>query len=172
MSVLVAPRPQDRFCIGGKVGHFLQTECLPCPCLVVDLDHIRTQYRRFVSCFPEAILCYAVKANPAPEILSLLAQEKSCFDVASIPEITAVLKHGVDPRHLSYGNTIKKEEDIEKAYALGVRAFAFDSREELEKIHRVAPDSEIFCRTLCDCGEPIGPYLESLVVRWIWRCGL
>jgi len=35
-------------------------------------------------------------------------------------------------RHL-YGNTIKKERDIARAYALGVRLFAVDCQAEVEK---------------------------------------
>jgi len=51
----------------------------------------------------------------------------------------------------SFGNTIKKERDVARAYALGVRLFAVDCTAEVEKIARVAPGSQVFCRILSDC---------------------
>ena len=91
---------------------------------------------------------YAVKANPAPEILSRLAALGCSFDVASPGEVAMALEAGADPSRISYGNTIKKEADIAGAFALGVRLFAFDSEAELAKIARAAPGSRVFCRIL------------------------
>ena len=59
---------------------------------------------------------YAVKANPAPEVLSLLASLGSCFDTASVAEIEMALAAGATPDRISFGNTIKKERDIARAY--------------------------------------------------------
>jgi ornithine decarboxylase len=69
-----------------------------------------------------------VKANPAPELLSLLVSLGSCFDTASVAEIELVLAAGATADRISYGNTIKKERDIARAFALGVRLFAVDCR--------------------------------------------
>ena len=93
---------------------------------------------------------YAVKANPAPEILDLLAGLGSCFDTASMTEIEQALAAGATPDRISFGNTIKKEKDIARAYALGVRLFAVDCEAEVEKIARAAPGAKVFCRILCD----------------------
>ena len=54
------------------------------------------------------------------------------------------------PDRISFGNTIKKERDIARAYALGVRLFAVDCEAEVEKIARAAPGAKVFCRILCD----------------------
>ena len=62
-----------------------------------------------------------------------------------------VLAAGATPDRISYGNTIKKERDIARAYALGVRLFAVDCVAEVEKIARAAPGSRVFCRILSDC---------------------
>jgi ornithine decarboxylase len=94
---------------------------------------------------------YAVKANPAPEVLSLLAKLGSCFDTASVPEIEQVLAAGCPAERISYGNTIKKERDIARAHALGVRLYAVDCKAEVEKIARAAPGARVFCRFLFDC---------------------
>jgi ornithine decarboxylase len=121
------------------------------PCLVVDLDVVRGNYQTFAKALPDTRVFYAVKANPAPEVLSLLAGLGSCFDTASIPEIEMVLAAGASADRISYGNTIKKERDIARAFALGVRLFAVDCKAEVEKIARAAPGARVFCRILFDC---------------------
>ena len=121
------------------------------PCLVVDLDTIRDNYNTFAKALPDTRVFYAVKANPAPEVLSLLASLGSCFDIASVAEIEMVLATGVTADRISYGNTIKKERDIARAYELGVRLFAVDCKAEVDKVARAAPGSKVFCRILFDC---------------------
>ena len=121
------------------------------PCLVVDLDVVRDNYQNFAKALPDTRVFYAVKANPAPEVLSLLAALGSCFDTASVPEIEMALAAGASAERISYGNTIKKERDIARAFALGVRLYAVDCQAEVEKIARAAPGSRVFCRILSDC---------------------
>ena len=121
------------------------------PCLVVDLDVVRDNYGAFAKALPDSRVFYAVKANPAPELLKLLAGLGSCFDTASVAEIEMVLAAGAAPERISFGNTIKKERDIARAYALGVRLFAVDCKAEVEKIGRAAPGAKVFCRFLFGC---------------------
>jgi ornithine decarboxylase len=121
------------------------------PVLVLDLEQVRENYTNFAKALPDTRVFYAVKANPAPEVLQLLADLGSCFDAASIPEIEMVLATGVTPDRISFGNTIKKEADVARAYTLGLRLFAVDCEAEVDKIARQAPGSKVFCRILCDC---------------------
>src|SRR6202051_2218605 len=121
------------------------------PCLVVDLDIVRENYRAFAKALPDSRIFYAVKANPAPELLALLVSLGSCFDTASVAEIEMVLAAGAAPDRISFGNTIKKERDIARAHELGVRLFAVDCKPEVEKIARVAPGARVFCRILFSC---------------------
>jgi ornithine decarboxylase len=133
-----------------RILDFLASERPDGPCLVVDLDVVRENFERLASAFPATGIYYAVKANPAPEILELLASLGSSFDTASVAEIRMALAAGATPDRISYGNTIKKERDIAAAYELGVRLFAVDCVEEVEKIARQAPGARIFCRVLTD----------------------
>src|SRR6478735_6903279 len=64
-----------------------------------------------------------------------------------------VLAAGATPDRVSYGNTIKKERDIARAFALGVRLYAVDCKAEVEKTARAAPGSRVFCRILSDSGH-------------------
>ncbi|WP_336277092.1 type III PLP-dependent enzyme [Bartonella sp. CB178] len=133
-----------------RIRDFLATHRSEGPCLVVDLDIVRENYLNFEKSLPRSRIFYAIKANPAPEILSLLVSLGSSFDAASVAEIEMALKAGAVPERISFGNTIKKERDIARAYAFGISLYAVDCVEEVEKIARAAPGSRVFCRVLTD----------------------
>jgi ornithine decarboxylase len=134
-----------------RIREFLRNRRDDGPCLVVDLDVVRENYQAFAKALPDSRVFYAVTANPAPELLRLLASLGSCFDTASVAEIEMVLAAGVAPNRISFGNTIKKERDIARAYELGVRLYAVDCKAEVDKIARAAPGAKVFCRFLFDC---------------------
>ena len=133
-----------------RIREFLRQHRPDGPCLVVDRDVVRTNYEAFARAMPDSRVYYAVKANPAPEILKLLAELGSCFDCASLAEIDMALAAGATADRISYGNTIKKERDIAAAYARGINLYAVDCREEVDKITRAAPGARVFCRILSD----------------------
>jgi len=118
------------------------------PFLAIDLAHVQSKYLELQREFPHAAIHYAVKANPSPEIIQLLAALGSRFDIASRYELDLCLSLGVSPPWLSYGNTVKKAVDIAYAFACGVRIFSFDSEAELEKLGRYAPGADVQCRLL------------------------
>lgn len=133
-----------------RIIDFLNTRRPDGPCLVVDLDVVRDNFTAFRRALPDSAIYYAVKANPAPEILRLLASMGSSFDAASVSEVELALEAGATPDRISFGNTIKKERDIARAFLLGVTMFAVDCVEEVEKIARAAPGARVFCRVLTD----------------------
>src|SRR5436190_3285485 len=100
-----------------RIRAFLRSRVDDGPCLVVDLDVVRENYLAFAKALPDTKVFYAVKANPAPELLALLAALGSSFDTASIAEIESVLAAGAPADRVSFGNTIKKERDVARAYA-------------------------------------------------------
>jgi ornithine decarboxylase len=139
-----------------RIREFLRNRREDGPVLVVDLDIVRDNYSKFARALPDTRVFYAVKANPEPAVLKLLAELGSCFDTASVVEIGLALDAGATPDRISFGNTIKKERDIARALELGVRLFAVDCEAEVEKIARAqaltgAEDVKVFCRILCDC---------------------
>jgi ornithine decarboxylase len=134
-----------------RIQDFLRNRREDGPCLVVDLAVVRDNFQTFARALPDSRVFYAVKANPAPEVLSLLASLGSCFDTASVAEAEMALAAGATADRISFGNTIKKERDIARAYALGIRLFAVDCKAEVEKVARAAPGAKVFCRFLFDC---------------------
>jgi ornithine decarboxylase len=133
-----------------RIRDYLRANPSDAPRLVVDLEVVERNYEAFAHALPDTRVFYAVKANPAPEILDLLARLGSSFDCASVVEIEQVLATGATADRISFGNTIKKERDIARAHALGVDLFAVDCTAEVEKIARAAPGARVFCRILCD----------------------
>lgn len=125
----------------------------PTPFVMINLDNIRKKYAELTNCFPMAKIYYAVKANPAVEILRLLQELGSHFDIASIYELERVLAVGTPPEKVSFGNTIKKARDIRAFYERGVRLFATDSETDLRNIAREAPGSKVYVRVLTEGGE-------------------
>src|SRR5690348_14269517 len=80
-----------------RIRHFLAGRRFDEPCLVVDLEIVRDNYAAFARALPDTRVFYAVKANPAPELLKLLAGLGSCFDTASLADIEMVLAAGATP---------------------------------------------------------------------------
>lgn len=80
-------------------------------------------------------ILYAVKANPSPwAIAALAANGVTSFDAASLTEIEAVSRHAPDAR-IAFMHPVKSRHAIERAYFdHGVRIFALDTHEELDKI--------------------------------------
>lgn len=120
------------------------------PFVVIDTQTIATSYDALGQCFPFAKVYYAVKANPAVEIIRLLRDKGSNFDIASIYELDKVMNEGVGPERISYGNTIKKARDVRYFYEKGVRLFATDSEADLRNIAKAAPGSKIYVRILTE----------------------
>ncbi|MCX7376229.1 MAG: type III PLP-dependent enzyme [Alphaproteobacteria bacterium] len=133
-----------------KIARFLADHQPATPCLVLDVDRVESNFRAIRDALPLAQIYYAVKANPAPQILDRLVMLGSRFDAAGIEEIDACIAAGALPQAISFGNTVKKVSAIQRAHNAGVDMFAFDSDEELEKIAAHAPRSRVYCRILVE----------------------
>jgi len=123
------------------------------PFVVIDTGTFERQLDHLLGCFPTARIFYAVKANPAPELLKILRDKGCNFDVASRYELDKVLALGVSGDRVSYGNTIKKARDIRYFYEKGVKMFATDAEADLRNIAKAAPGARIFVRILTEGSE-------------------
>ncbi len=146
----MSANPHDFYAPADWAKIYEETKRHETPSLVVHLGIIERKYREFCKLFPYSKCHYAVKANPAPEVVSLLRDLGSNFDVASVYELDLLLSLGVDPSRISFGNTIKKARDIQYAYEKGVRLFATDSLPDVDNLAKFAPGSDIFIRLLAE----------------------
>lgn len=143
--------PLQRFISEEKFRQLKEkTSASETPVLVVDLDVIRHKYAEINKFLPEAQIYYAMKANPMNEVISMLHELGSNFDVASRYELDQILSLGIAPDRISFGNTIKKKKDIEYFYRKGVKLFATDSEYDLKNLAEFAPGSKVFFRILTE----------------------
>ena len=126
------------------------SENIPTPFLLIDLNVVKKNYLNLKKNLPMATVYYAVKSNPMEEVILLLKELGSNFDVATIYELDQLLKLGISADRISFGNTIKKSRDIAYFYSRGVRLFATDSEEDVRKIAVNAPGSKVFFRILTE----------------------
>jgi ornithine decarboxylase len=111
--------------------------------VILNRPHAATRAARFfVDRFPGKVL-YAVKANPAPDLIEVLWNAGvTHYDVASIAEVRLVRRTLPDAT-LCFMHPIKTAGAIREAYfEHGVRTFSLDSLEELEKIVSACADPE------------------------------
>jgi len=120
------------------------------PFVVIDRRIIRQHFNDLRAFFPFASIYYAVKANPGIEILELLRDMGSSFDIASTFELDKVMGLNVDASRCSFGNTIKKRKDIRYFFDKGVRLFVSDSEADLRNIASEAPGAKVYIRLLTE----------------------
>jgi ornithine decarboxylase len=127
------------------------------PTVIFDLEVMRAKYRALEAGLGDAAIFYAVKANPAPEVVGAVAALGGRFDCASKGEIDLCLGLGIAPERIAFGNTIKRAADIAHAHAMGVEQFAADAEEELHKLAAHAPGARVIIRMLVEASEADWP---------------
>jgi len=125
------------------------------PLFVVDHDVLRRNYAEFKRALPRVQAYYAVKANPAPEIVRTFYRAGASFDVASIGEFRLVYENIRDlpPKErqdyiwdkIIYANPIKDRATLEELDPYKPLV-TYDNREEIRKIHRHAPHAGLALR--------------------------
>jgi ornithine decarboxylase len=125
------------------------------PLVVVNHDAIRENYAAFKRHLPRVQAYYAVKANPAPEIIRTLYQAGGSFDVASLPEFLLVYelikKRPARERQdfvwdkIVYANPVKAKDTL-RALDEYKPLVTFDNRAEIGKIHECAPHAGLLLR--------------------------
>lgn len=125
------------------------------PVVIIDHDVIRKNYAEFKKHLPKVQAYYAVKANPAPEIVRTLYQAGASFDVASLPEFMTVYENvrSLSPKQqqdfiwdkIIYANPTKPKETL-LALDKYKPLVTYDNLAELEKIRKFAPHAGVVLR--------------------------
>ena len=107
--------------------------------LVTNLTSVISQYKQWTHELPMVEPHYAVKCNPDPVILRLLASLGCSFDCATMGEIDLVLNGlgnycRVSPDSIVYANPAKMNHMIQFAMDNEVRLTVFDGEDELYKL--------------------------------------
>jgi len=155
------------------------------PLVIIDHDVLRKNFASFRRRLPKVQAYYAVKANPAPEIVRTLYKAGASFDVASLPEFLLVyenIKHLPAKERqdfiwdkIIYANPIKPRETLQELDQYKP-LLTYDNIDELHKIKRYAPNAGLVLRLRvpntgsmvelsskfgCDTGEAVDLILEA-----------
>ena len=122
------------------------TEDYSQPVLVMSRQRLRDNARRFMAAMPRVRAHFAVKANADTEILQIFKEEGTCFEVASIAEIDAMVELGANMETVFYSNPIKSPVSIAHAAKSGFLWYCVDTPEEVAKIAAIKPDAKLYLR--------------------------
>ncbi|QLG71632.1 hypothetical protein HG535_0B06780 [Zygotorulaspora mrakii] len=117
---------------------------------ICDIGEVERLHRNWCEQLPRVQPFYAVKCNPDTRVLEKLSALKVNFDCASKAEIEKVLSLGVSPDRIIYANPCKASSFVRYAARSNVLKSTFDNVEELYKIKRFHPKSELFLRIATD----------------------
>ena len=125
------------------------------PLVVIDHDVLRRNYAEFRKHLPQVQAYYAVKANPALEIVRTFYAAGASFDVASLPEFMTVYENirALPAQEqqdfiwdkIIYANPTKPKETLQSLDPYKPLV-TFDNLGELEKIKRFAPHAGVVVR--------------------------
>lgn len=93
---------------------------------------------------------YAVKCNTDAKVVELLGHLGANFDCASKNEIDRVLALGFDPSRIIYANPCKTNSFIRYACEKKVDLTTADNAQELYKLHKFHPHTQILIRIITD----------------------
>jgi ornithine decarboxylase len=125
------------------------------PLVVIDHDIIRKNYAAFRKYLPKVQAYYAVKANPAPEIVRTLFRAGASFDVASLPEFMLVYENirqmpAKEQQDFIWDKIIYANPTKPKETLLELDQYkplvTFDNLNELKKIRQFAPHAGVVLR--------------------------
>jgi ornithine decarboxylase len=125
------------------------------PLFIVDHDVLRRNFAEFRRRLPRVQAYYAVKANPAPEIVQTFYAAGASFDVASIGEFRLVYENikGLPAKQrqdfiwdkIIYANPIKDRATLEELDPYRPLV-TYDNFEEIGKVRRHAPHAGLALR--------------------------
>ena len=129
-----------------KVLRYLDKEKIETPFLLIDSDKVREKTSMIGRYIKNSKVFYAVKANPDGDILNFLNDLKMGFEISSEGELEILSSLGVEPERIISSNPIKSLKFLKMAATYGIKYFAFDSAEEVDKLSRFVPHCNVYIR--------------------------
>ncbi len=118
---------------------------------VYDLGALHRLFTAWTAAFgPALVPHFAVKANPDPGLLRVLAVLGAGFDCASRAEICLVQGLGVPAHRIIYAHPCKPPAELRFACARGVAHTTFDNAGEVAKLARWHPGARALLRIRAD----------------------
>ncbi|MBL0298155.1 MAG: pyridoxal-dependent decarboxylase, exosortase A system-associated [Betaproteobacteria bacterium] len=126
--------------VGGQRLGRLAERVGQTPFYAYSRDLLRARAARLRGALPPAVkLHYAMKANPMPAVVGLMATLVDGIDVASAGELKVALDAGADPAEISFAGPGKRDPELRQAVASGVLVNV-ESMRELPVLARAAQE--------------------------------
>jgi len=106
---------------------------------------------------------YAIKANPNPRLLKIIASYGIGADCVSGNEIASALNAGIDPSMIVFAGVGKTDNDIRFALRNNIYCFNCESIPEIEVINQLAGEE----KKTADIALRINPYIEAYTHKYI-----
>lgn len=129
-----------------KAFNFLKTTDLEPPYLLLDKAKVRQKLTSIGKNIRNSEVYYAVKANPDIEVLSLINNMGTGFEIASEGELAMCASLGVSKERIITSNPIKSFKFLRMSAEYGINYFAFDSPDEVRKLRDYCPGSNVYVR--------------------------
>ncbi|XP_046837450.1 ornithine decarboxylase 1-like isoform X4 [Vespa crabro] len=127
---------------------------------ILDLGVIIKKNHDWIKKMPRVVPYYAVKCNPHPMVIKVLAAMNGNFDCASKQEIQQVMEVGVSSDRIIFANPTKFPSHIKFAKSVGVEKMTVDGKCELYKIKKLFPEAKIVIRFRCDGNSTVARCLK------------
>ncbi|RUM28776.1 MAG: diaminopimelate decarboxylase [Aquifex sp.] len=108
------------------------------PLYVYSANYIKDRFNAYREAFPNALICYAVKANFNPYIVKYLGQLGAGADIVSGGELYLALKAGIPADKIVYAGVGKTEKELTDAINAEILMFNVESRQEIEVLNEIA----------------------------------
>ena len=126
--------------VGGMPLSLLAARVGSTPFYAYDRGLLRARVAELRAALPREIkLHYAMKANPMPAVVALMAGLVEGIDVASAGELKVALDAGADPAEISFAGPGKRDPELRQAVASGVLVNV-ESMRELPVLAQAAQD--------------------------------
>jgi diaminopimelate decarboxylase len=107
--------------VGGKRLSVLAAQVGQTPFYAYDRSLLRSRVAELREVLPSSVkLHYAMKANPMPAVVALMAGLVDGIDVASAGELKVALDAGANPLEVSFAGPGKRDAELRQAVAAGV----------------------------------------------------
>ena len=118
------------------------------PLYIYSAATIRRHYEAFDSAFDDIkhLTCFSAKANSNLSILNFLGQMGSGVDIVSGGELYKSLCAGIPAERIVYSGVGKTAREIEEALDAEILMFNVESRQELDRIQKVAEEKKKIAR--------------------------
>ncbi len=116
------------------------------PVLLIDSEQLRKKASVVGKNIRNSNVFFAVKANPGVEVIKFLAELGLNFEIASEGELQLLAGLGVGPERIITSNPVKTFKFLEHAARYGIKYYAYDSKEEVEKLAAMVPGAKVYLR--------------------------